>query len=152
MIELKFDIAKIASTDIESIPKDDLLSVISETCFLLPVQLTINNEDIFKINEDRKWIELSAFDILLNWIDILKKIPEKGIGLIFLADAGQMSIERNSQDIKVSTNFNDITVLVNYDEFCSRVTESVNDILNDLRDEFPDIFDLEELQILKASQ
>ena len=48
MIELKFDINKLASTDIEGIPREDLLSVISETYFLLPVQLTVNGKIFFK--------------------------------------------------------------------------------------------------------
>ena len=84
MIELKFDINKLASTDIEGIPRKHLLSVISETCFLLPVQLTVNGKHIFKVNEHRNWIELSAFYILLYWKDILKKIPETSFYTIYL--------------------------------------------------------------------
>ncbi len=156
MIELQFDINQLSSTDIVGVESSMLLDVISETCFFLPVRLIVNSEDIFStknINtgESKDWIELPAFDLLLNWKSILTQLPNKGRERILLADAGQMVIERDNQEIKITTNLNKEVVFAHYDEFYSSISKSIDRLFNDLRDKFPDLFSLEELQILKAS-
>ena len=63
-----------------------------------------------------------------------------------------MLIEGNSQEIKIVTNFNKVVVFVHYDEFYSSIAENIDKLLDDLKGKYPDVFNLEELQILKASQ
>ena len=117
---------------------------------------TTDSEDVFRIEhiktkEVRDWIELPAFDLLLNWREILERLPNTGRERILLVDAGQMMVERDNKEVKITTNLNNIVVSTNYDEFYSSVAKSIDRLFNDLRDKFPDIFDLEELQILEAS-
>ena len=157
MIDLQFDISQLSSTDIEGVESSMLLDVISETCFFLPVRLMVNGEDIFqgkniKTKEVRTRIELPAFGLLLNWKGTLKRLPNKGRERIFLADAGQMMLERDNKEVKITTSFNNVIVSTNYDEFYSSVAKSIDRLFKDLRDKFPDVFVLEELRILEASQ
>ena len=90
--------------------------------------------------------------MLLNWKSKLTQLPNKGRERILLADAGQMVIERDNQEIKIASDCNKVVVFVHYDKFYSSISKSIDRLFNDLRDKIPDVFNLEELQILKASQ
>ena len=59
---------------------------------------------------------------------------------------------RDNQEIKIANDCNKVVVFVHYDEFYSSNSKIIDRLFNDLRDKIPDLFSLEELLILKASQ
>ncbi len=151
MTKLIYKIDKLHSTDVETIDKDYFLEIISETCFFLPVRLCVDDKDIFqmcKINSEevRNWIFLPAFSIILNWKKNLENLLLTGKERIFLADAGQMIILKSHDQLTISTNFNDVSVITSYNSFVSGINESISNLSGEIKNKFPDIFDQEELK------
>ncbi len=151
MTKLIYKIDKLHSTDVETIDIDYFLEIISETCFFLPVRLCVDGKDIFqmcKINSEevRNWIILPAFSIILNWKKSLENLLLTGKERIFLADAGQMILLKSHDQLTISTNFNDVSVITSYNSFVSGIYESISNLSGEIKSKFPDIFDQEELK------
>lgn len=151
MTELKFDMGRLSSTDIE-VADDDFLAIITETCFFLPVRLIVDNKDVFQIenvntNEISNWIELPAFSLLLDWKESLSKLSNAKATDIFLADAGQMKVSNNAGKVTVTTNFNDVISSADYSEFYSALIKGIECLRDELKYKFPELFKRKELQV-----
>ena len=153
MTQLRFDINKLWATEIEGIPHDDVYAVITETCFLLPVRLIVNNEDIFCIpNKEQDWIELPALDIVLHWNGIIENLRASKTGRILLAGAGQMVMRMEDENVHIGTNFNTVSASTSYAEFQSSIDRDAQQLLSFLTSRFPDILNKEQLQKWKSSK
>ena len=153
MTQLLFDINKLSATEIEGIPHDDVYAVITETCFLLPVRLIVNNEDILRIpNKEHDWIELPALDIVLHWNGIIENLRASQTGRILLAGAGQMVMRMEDENVHIETNFNTVSASTSYAEFQSSIERDAQQLLSFLTSRFPDILNKEQLQKWKSSK
>ena len=151
MTELRFDMNQLTSTDIDDVEVEYLISVISETCFVIPVRLIINGTDVFQYEnllseETLTSIELPAFGLIFDWREKIDSLLKTGHEKIHLSEAGQLNLDYDSGFVSLSTNFNKIQVKVNFDHFSSGISSGIKNLVDALSNSFPKVFDRDEIK------
>jgi hypothetical protein len=150
MTELEFNITQLSLDDIGEIEKAYLIDVVSETCFFLPVRLTVNKKDLFQTKhfvtgKISNWIDLPAFNLIINWRARIDSLLKTGKEKIFLADAGEMIITYEGGLVRIMTNFNDIAVEENYEDFYDAVGLGIRNLTEELKRQIPMVFQNQEI-------
>jgi hypothetical protein len=136
----KLDLEK----DLEDFSSEVPLSVISETFFLLPTQFNVNGKEIFEFknkvsNETFLTLNLPVFSLLFDWMEKLEKLPFEKRVKILLAEAGQLNIVYEDGMVTITTNFNNVVAVENYEVLLMRSSDLTN-LLNSLKKEIPTVF------------
>jgi hypothetical protein len=140
-MEFKFD--DLVLDDITSISDDLLLEVITETCFLIPVRLIVNGNNVFAfttpVNQKMDWINLPAFGLLIDWPSKIESLPKTHKEKIFLADMGEMTFSYENDIVKVRTNINRLEPEEDYVALHTVIESSIKDLKEKLLHKIPEV-------------
>lgn len=143
MLETKINDLK--STDVEGVDNNYFIDIVSELYFYLPTRLRVDEIDIFSVEniytkEIINWLELPVFDIILNWRDIIERIKNTSKEKILLSEAGHMLMIKSNNNIIITTSFNEIKVIANYNTFYDNIFRDINELEICISSKFPNIY------------